>query len=793
MRRPQTPQPPRRGLTVALATLALAGAATAQAVNPEWTILKPSNTGIPGDFTQDIFIDEDDAPWITGRHPFFQEGGAGRWDETTDTWTTLTNVDYPQVPSEYWEDIDQDASGVLWIATDEGLMRYDPAVGPSSIQVWDRTNSPMPNNWVREISIAPDGTIWLAITDQQPVGGLVQFDPAANTWNVWTTANGLPWGEQWPGWDWIHYVAAAPDDDGGYTVFFGSTEMGAATYKDGVFESYANNPPPGPLVYGLPGGDVVDNLGNTWLSTAQGLVRRTPDGTMTVVPIPASGRVEAFEDGRVGLASSQGQVWLYDGSTWTDLGFWGATITTSLAQEESGEVWVGGNAGAARYKDGAWQRYRVTNTGMLGRFIDTIDFDAAGNVYMNGNAGPGVGGFAIYDGQRWTSVNDLNYGLGPAWGLPTDDVDVLATRADGSMALDIGGVPALMQWDGAAYNQLNSTPTEEVDEDGLGRLWSGHWGKLVRYDPGGSVVEFDTTNSPMFNFPVRALVADASQPGWIWATTGTGFVHTDGVTWETYPIDLFGFQTQESIQDISPAPDGTVWAATSAGVIHFDPVTGEVRQYTHENAGLPANSVMHVEVAPDGSVWASSFDSLVWPYPGGLSRFDGQTWETWNTSNSPLPHNQHGALTSRATPTGYEIWVGTSSEGVAVLSVDKGAERFCHRDLGFGGPRHPSLRVCGERLRPGKSATIELSGAPASAPLWLIWGFEQSARPVRGAIVPAPPHLHGPFVTDARGEHRLPIVNPFGALDLYVQHAVLDPTRPDLIALSNAVLIEFLP
>ena len=42
---------------------------------------------------------------------------------------------------------------------------------------------------------------------------------------------------------------------------------------------------------------------------------------------------------------------------------------------------------------------------------------------MNGNAGPGIGGFSIFDGVQWSCANVANYGLGPAWSLPSDDVD----------------------------------------------------------------------------------------------------------------------------------------------------------------------------------------------------------------------------------------------------------------------------------------------------------------------------------------------------------------------------------
>lgn len=261
-------------------------------------------------------------------------------------------------------------------------------------------------------------------------------------------------------------------------------------------------------------------------------------------PCRREGRVEAFSGGRAGLISSNGNVWVYDGS-WTAYGNWGSNSGYALAETTKGELWAGGAAGVARWANGSWQRYRMTNTGMVGYWLNTINFDDEGNVYMNGNAGPGVGGFSIFDGRRWTCVNNSNYGLGPVWGQPSDDVDVLCARSDGSLALDVG-VGGLQQWDGTQYSSLNpSWNTFGLEQDGLGRLWSGNVGKLFVYDS-GSMVELNQGNSPILGFQVDSIVADSKLPGFVWATTGLGVMHTDGVTWTVYPREVLGL-TQWSI------------------------------------------------------------------------------------------------------------------------------------------------------------------------------------------------------------------------------------------------------
>ena len=74
----------------------------------------------------------------------------------------------------------------------------------------------------------------------------------------------------------------------------------------------------------------------------------------------------------------------------------------------------------------------------------------------------------------------------------------------------------------------------------------------------------------------------------------------------------------------------------------------------------------NIVVAPDQTVWCSTLD-MVWPYPGGLTHFVGRRSKTFTASSSPLPHNQIEALTIRPVRGSYELWVGTASEGVAVV------------------------------------------------------------------------------------------------------------------------------
>ena len=153
------------------------------------------------------------------------------------------------------------------------------------------------------------------------------------------------------------------------------------------------------------------------------------------------------------------------------------------------------------------------------------------------------------------------------------------------------------------------------------------------------------------------------------------FIHDSG--------DLFQDTIGHHITDFDLASDGTFWVGSGLGVNHYDPTTGVNTRYDVSNAGLPSNDIWNVEIAPNGDVWVSTFDD-VFPYPGGISRFDGTTWTTWRAESSPLPHNQVEDLAARPIPGGYELWIGTASEAVAVLTIADAGPR-CPSDFNRDG------------------------------------------------------------------------------------------------------------
>lgn len=680
----------RRGFCDLLASIVALGASTVAGQAPAWKVYTPGNTGLPGDLCYSMWIDEQDHPWIAGFTSTIWgelQGGLGYHDG--DHWNAISNVDHAQIASPVFNDIVRDQNGVLWIGTDFGLLRLDRAAGAEGMVRYDHTNSPMLASQIVDVAVAPDNTIWLAIhdVDSVPSGGLARFNPAASQWQVWTAANGLPWGPQWPNWNWIDQVAIVPDQGGdGYTVWFTQQELGTGTYRNGQFTWFGSLPdiigsnPPVP--WRLPSDNASDSDGNLWLLMSNGTyARRDPNGVFHNAGIApevgafSTASLTALSNGRAVVQAFGTNVQLYD-QGWSALPNWCGSAA-AFSEDSSGAIWVCGQGGAAKYEAGAWRRHRFTNSSMLSYFIEAIAFGAQGQVYINGNAAPGVGGFNIFDGTTWVGVNDFNYGFGPSWGLPSDDTQAFSERANGHVAIIPVG-QAVYDWDGTGFSQLIPFGYDpvRVAEDGLGRLWAPRangWGLLLI--DGGTFTEFYPGNSPMPNgSEVKAVIPDAAQPGAVWLAHQLGLAYTNGVNWTMYSRTQIGVSTTDTgyVSCADRAADGSFWFGTEGeGVVQFDPATGQNTRYTAAGGALPTDFVTNIEIAPDGSVWVASM-SFIAPYPGGLSHFENGAWTTYTSQNSPLPHNQNGCLASRPIASGYELWIGTVSEGLAVVTVSDG-------------------------------------------------------------------------------------------------------------------------
>ena len=126
------------------------------AQNYSWRYYTTGNTGIQGDYAEGLWIDHDGDPYIAAYNPGFEEGGFAKYIQSENRWVNYSNVDYPvigdinDVGASRISDIEEDANGVLWMAHWRGLLKFDPAIGGSSLQFWGSNNSIHPGGRSRD-------------------------------------------------------------------------------------------------------------------------------------------------------------------------------------------------------------------------------------------------------------------------------------------------------------------------------------------------------------------------------------------------------------------------------------------------------------------------------------------------------------------------------------------------------------------------------------------------------------------------------------------------------------------
>ncbi len=115
----------------------------------EWTLYNANNSKLPSNRVNDIYVASDGAVWIG------TVNGLAVLNE--DEWTIYKK-------GSIWEysvkSIAEDAQGNIYAATwGDGLLKIDTA---GTLVEYKATNTPIPNNYIYDVALESDGTLWLS-------------------------------------------------------------------------------------------------------------------------------------------------------------------------------------------------------------------------------------------------------------------------------------------------------------------------------------------------------------------------------------------------------------------------------------------------------------------------------------------------------------------------------------------------------------------------------------------------------------------------------------------------------
>lgn len=532
-------------------------------------------------------------------------------------------------------DVLQDPSGFLWIATAAGLNRFDGRAVTTYLHDSRNAHS-LPHNDVRQLAIDELGRLWVGTRG----GGVARYDAAQDQFEVFRhrpeDPTSLPL-------DMVECIAA--DQRGGLWVGLRTNGVAHLDFATGRFRHFATDQAdPGALRGSRTGSVLVTRDGTVWIGgMGHGLYRREHDGTFRQYQ-PTPDDPSSLPDLRV----------------------------AALHEDPSGRLWIGTVAGLALYLPESdtfrtWTQQSGLAGGMVKGMADTgegglwLSIPGIGLQRFDPESGPGL----VQKPQptRRHSLADASTGA-----LFVDRTGVLwIATALGLDRLD----PATLAF--RAYTTDPDHPSHLPDENlwGIdqasdGSIWIGTTqAGVVRFDPATGAWkswQHDPADpTSLASNQVFAILVDSADRVWVGtADSGLDLYDPGRDAWIHHRHDPDDPDTifRDTVYALRETNDGRgLWIGLNNGFDRFDFTS---RRFEHP-AVIPSD--------PDGGLLATVFDLVedpsgtVWvgTFLNGLYEFETNTKTT--TKFRPEPDNPESIASQRInvllmTREG-KLWVGT--------------------------------------------------------------------------------------------------------------------------------------
>ncbi|MDE2275338.1 MAG: diguanylate cyclase, partial [Burkholderiales bacterium] len=513
-------------------------------------------------------------------------GGAEARVDITDP--HFESVGGGEIPREVVATLAQDGAGYLWVATGDGLVRYDGY----RFRPWERDSAdPTQRNlgWVRALLGARDGRLYIATESQ----GLAVYDP--RTERITDVPLGL--GSD----DGARPAILALAEDGEGAVWLGTVGAGLVRYEPATGRStrLAHTGQPGSLPDDRVRALRVDRQGTLWVGTWRGLSRRLP-ASRRFEPIACTGAagdatqlgdqaVQALfqaSDGRLWAGTAQGRIAIVDPDSGRcrllgrsdGLGADDEAAVTSFTEGPDGRVWVGRTSGIDLHDLASGRLLRRLRhdprrpLGLAANEVTTLLRDRAGLIW--------VGGYGL--GLQRHDPNDIAVRLREADlrpGSPLADADVrsLLQADDGRIwAATHGGCVAWLDTGLQATGALCPSLTRA---DGRAAAGERPW-------------------------PVQAMAQGRDGAVWLGGEAALLEIGRDGRRRRLL------YHHAGATNHLLVASDGTLWVGTEDGLYRLRPGAAGLERVAQADGRPLAGDVFVTAQAADGALWVASARGL---------------------------------------------------------------------------------------------------------------------------------------------------------------------------------------
>lgn len=520
-------------------------------------------------------------------------------------WSSVSSDSTESFPSQFVHDVWQTDRGLpqnsvvaivqtrdsyIWLATQEGLVRFDGI----RFTVFDKRTTPqIKENNIQALYEDREGSLWAGTEG----GGLVRLKDGKFT--AFTTQDGLA----------DNIVDALYEDREG-NLWIG-TLGGLSRFKDGVFTNFTTKD-------GLPKDTVLsiceDRSGNLWIGTDDGL-SRLKDSRFTSYTTEdglANNLVRAVcedREGNLWIGTQTGLSRFKDGrftNFTTKDGLVNDGVLT-VYEDREGDLWIGTRGGLAKRKDGHFSSYTMKE-GLSENNVASICEDREGNLWI----GTYEGGLNRLKEGRFTVYARKD-------GLAGDIVRPVFEDSKGD--LWIGTASGLSRWSGGKITNYTTKDGLADDnvlalcEDRSGDLWIGTSGGLNRFS--NERLTSYTTKKGLSDNTVLSLCD--GRDGSVWIGTANGLNRLENETITTYTTS--NGLTNASIWSLLKDTQEAVWIGTDGGGLNRLK-DGKFTAFT-TNDGLANDIVLSIHEDSEGALWIGT--------SGGLSRMKNGVFASYTT------------------------------------------------------------------------------------------------------------------------------------------------------------------
>ena len=526
------------------------------------------------------------------------------------------------LPQNTVHSVTQSQDGYIWIATEEGLARFDGI----KFTVFDKQNTPqLQSNNVRVLLEDRRGNLWIGTAD-----GLVEMRDGKFT--RYATEQGLP----------ANVIDSLYQDQ--HDVLWIATSAGLASFKNGVFTALASQPDlPKDRIQAL----FEDHEGALWIGSPSGLTR-TKDGTVTRFTkqegLANDSVVSINEDrqGRLWIGTLDGLSCLKDRQfvTYTTGDGLASNRIISLAVDTEGSVWIGTAAGLSRFANQRFSNFRAGDS-LTNEIVLSIFEDREGSLWI----GTESGGLHLLKNKKFTTYTTRE-------GLGSDLVKSIYEDRKGNIWIGTNGGGLSLLKDGkfttyTTTDGLSSNVVLAVFGDLEGNIWAGTPDGLNRFKDG----KFKTFTSAdgLANDLVRSIFCDHN--GNLWIGTLGGLARMRGDRFDVYT-------TAEGLPNnfvgtIYEDREGNIWIGTLGGLSKFS--DEKFTNYTTRD-GLSSDVVISLHEDAEGALWIGTSG-------GGLNRLKQGKFVAYTTRNGLPDDVVYSILEDRQNA----LWL-SSNKGIFHLS-----------------------------------------------------------------------------------------------------------------------------